>query len=175
MKQWDTVKFILFASLFLCLTGVGLYAYQLHDLGKLESDIPRSLKMLENIGMLSAEVEERRFELDRDQRASQGLLVNDYVERQAHDSGISYQALTFETEKAMEYPREGYVDKAYQLTGRRNAKFSRADIAEFIFKLQTGTNRLKVTELHLSKPENKQERWSMGLKLTERKPLQAKK
>ena len=42
--------------------------------------------------------------------------------------------------REMEFPREGYVDQPYQIVSQRNAKFSRADIAEFIFKLQTGTN-----------------------------------
>jgi len=174
MKNLDTVKFILYASVVLTVAGVGLYVFQSHDVDKLDRDIGLAMRRLEEIGRLSAEVEERRFELEKDKRASQGLLVHEYVEKQAHDAGISYNALSFETEAEQEHTREGYVDKPYQLTGRRNAKFSRADIAEFIFKLETGTNRLKVTELHLYKPVDKQERWSMTMKITERVPLQAR-
>lgn len=173
MKEWDTVKFILFASLFLCLAGIGLYFYQVSELKTLNADVPYCMRRLTDIGQLSAEVDMLKDEFDNDKMLSQNLKVRDYVSKQANESGISWRVMSFEDEQPVRRPKDGYEDRPHKLTtAARNQKFRRSDIAEFIFKLQTRTSRLKVTELTLDKPGSKYETWFPTMKITERLPLQ---
>jgi hypothetical protein len=172
MKEWDTVKFILFASLFLCLTGVGLYFYQVNDLKKMKTDVPYCMSRLTDIGQLSAEVDMLKTEYNNDKMLSGNLKVREYVSKQANESGIPWRVMSLEPESEIRQPRDGYVDLPRKLTAGRNQKFRRSDIAEFIFKLQTRTSRLKVTELLLDKPGPKCEVWFPTMTITERSPLQ---
>ncbi len=172
MKDMDWVKFILLASVVLCLTGAGLYAYQVHDLETLKNTIPTCQKKLTDIGRLSAEVDERKMELERDKR--QELKPNQYIEQQANNAGISYRRhLILKPLGERKNQKEGYLDRPYEIVPERKQKFDRRKIAKFIFNLEVNTNRLKVTKFTLDQPNtNNYEEWNMILEVTERAPLE---
>ena len=90
MKEWDMVKFILFASLFLCLAGGALYFFQKSDLGNMEKDLPRCTRKLTDIGQLSAEVDLRMAELARDDAVlyADGFALRGSTYRELCELGI---------------------------------------------------------------------------------------
>ena len=171
MKNWDMVKFILFASLFLCLAGAGMYLYQKYDLGVKKDDLPRCEKKLTEIGQLSAEVDVRLAELANDRRQDEKLAR--YIEKQANQARMSYRtSLELKPKGENKNPSEGYVDRPLEIKPVNKKLFSRQQIANFIFNIENFTNRLKVTELYLDKPTPDREMWDMYMIITERAPME---
>lgn len=171
MKEWDMVKFILFASLFLCLAGGAMYFYQKYDLGNMEEDLPRCTRKLTDIGQLSAEVDLRMAELARDKRQDEKL--SRYIAAQANQAHISYRtSLELKPMGENKNTRAGYVDRPLEIKPVKKKKFSRKQLANFIFNLENYTNRLKVTELYMDKPTPDHEQWNMYMRITERAPLE---
>jgi len=170
MKNWDMVKFILFASLFLCLAGAGMYLYQKYDLGVKKDDLPRCEKKLTEIGQLSAEVDVRLAELANDRRQDEKLAR--YIEKQANQARMSYRtSLELKPMGENKNTREGYVDRPLEIKPVKKKKFSRRQLASFIFNIENFTSRLKVTELYMDKPSPDHEQWNMYMRITERVPL----
>jgi hypothetical protein len=171
MKEWDMVKFILFASLFLCVAGTGMYFYQNYDLDSLKKDRPRCRQKLTDIGQLSAEVDLRIAELARDKRQDEKL--SRYIAVQANQAQISYRtSLELKPMGENRNPREGYVDRPIEIKPVSKKRFNRQQLASFIFNIENHTNRLKVTELYLDKPTPNHEQWNMNMEITERAPLE---
>ena len=173
MKDLDSVKIVLMASLLLCLTGIGLYYFQIKDLEELTAHVPLAKNLLTQIGEVSDQVDMRKTELDRDKRLQQGLKLRKYLEQQAHDAGINYSRY-FKIERESELPDRpgGFVDQPHKITTDRKKQFHRQAIAKFIFNIENFTNRLKVTELYLDKPSDDCENWNMQIKIVERAPLE---
>lgn len=170
MKNWDMVTFILFTSLLLCLVGMGMYVYQTYDLNQMKNAEPICARKLTDIGRLSTEVDMRTRELMSDKR--QGERLNKYIEKQANQARISYSRyLTLKPRGENKNPSQGYVDKPVEIKPTGKTKFSRRQLASFIFNIENFTNRLKVTELYLDKPTPDREMWDMYMIITERAPM----
>jgi hypothetical protein len=171
MKEWDVAKFVLMTSLLLCLVGMGMYMYQTYDLNNMRKDKPACQRLLTEVGRLSAEVELRKNELMNDKR--QGERLNRYIEKQARQAGINYSRyLTLKSRGENKNNPQGYVDNPVELKPSGKKKFSRRQLASFIFNIENFTNRLKVTELYLDKPTLDREQWDMYMIITERAPLE---
>lgn len=174
MKQWDTIKFILVASVFLSLTGVGMYFYQVNNLKGLTAAIPRGQDKLTEIGKLTTEVDFLKKEIERDEL--QNLKPHVYVEQQANKAQISYRKyLDFKPLSLKTNDRLGYVDRPFEIIPQKKKKFDRRQIAKFLFNLENNTNRVKITKLILDNPnpENYEE-WNMILEATERAPQEGR-
>lgn len=171
MKNWDLPTFTIFSSLLLCLAGMGMYVYQSYDLNKMQSEKTPAARKLSDVGRLSAEVDLRTHELMADKR--QGERLNKYIEKQANQARISYsQQLSLKPRGEDKNPSQGYVDKPVEIKPQSKKKFSRRQIASFIFNIENFTTRLKVTELLLDKPSPDRESWDMYMIITERDPLE---
>lgn len=171
MKEWDFVKLFLIASLILCLSGLGIYVYQVKDLDSLKKQIPLSRIKLKEIGELYANWNVLKAEERRDKR--QGVMLGTYLEDQGHRAGVKYGRLRVDTQTSNPNNRLGYVDQPHTISAGK-VKFRRENIARYIYNIEQNTNRLKVTELSLDKPASNFEEWNMTMKLVERNPLEKK-
>ena len=169
MKELDTVKLFLIASFVLCVAGLGVYLYQVNDLKDLEVEIPRSRLKLKEIGGLYAKWKLLKEEEDRDKR--HGVMLRTYLEDQGHKAGVDYNRLKLDTQSSNPNERGGYEDQPYTIMGGKT-KFHRQSVAKYIFNIENYTNRLKVTELNLDKPDSNYERWTITMKLVERNPYE---
>lgn len=171
MKNLDMVKIILIGTLVLCLAGVGFYLYQTHTLNKLNAAVPLCINKLRQVGQLSAEVDVRKNELVRDKR--QGEKLHSYVSKQAKSASIDYgRYLNMKPMGENPDRSRGYKDLPYEIKPSGKKKFTRRQIASFIFNLENFTHRLKVTEIYMNKPSEDCEYWNMNMRLTERLPLE---
>ena len=169
MKELDTVKLFLIASFILCLAGGGVYWYQVNDLKNLEQDIPKSMLKLKDLGSLYSKWNILKDQQEEDKR--HGVQLRTYLENQGHKAGVNYRKLRLDTQSPDPNQAGGYIDQPITITAGKE-KFHRKNIANYIFFIENRTNRLKVTELILDKPDEDHEQWTLNMKLVERSPLE---
>ena len=179
-RDFDFYKKMLVVAGFFAILLLGLLGFQVSERGRLLAAIDGGWSDLKRLYITGNQIFSVNEELKRDALADAKADMTYYIAQKAFEAGLG----SVDPRVTQGNPPAGAEDKAYTVTtpaSMGEVFFDRERITRFLYLLENGTTRAKVTSVKLSPPikgfvsgSRREDQWRYEVTITSRRRVEKK-